>query len=80
MTDNDQSKTEQNHGKKYVEEDDKIVVGLLALLFGGLGLHKFYLGRTKQGVLFLLFSWTLIPSIIAFVEGILVLTQNKQLV
>lgn len=66
--------------KKHVEEDEKLVVGLLALFLGGLGLHKFYLRRTEQGFLFLVFSWTLIPSIIGFIEGILVLTKNKQLV
>lgn len=43
---------------------------LLALFGGGLGLHKFYLGRPLQGVLYLLFFWTFIPAIIALFEAI----------
>ncbi len=49
---------------------------ILAFVLGGIGLHKFYLGRTWQGVLYLLFFWTLIPAIIAFVEGILYLFMD----
>lgn len=71
---------QQQQGEKYVPEDKKVVAGVLALLLGGIGIHKFYLGRTIQGVLFLIFSWTFIPGIIAFIEGILILANNKQLV
>jgi TM2 domain-containing membrane protein YozV len=42
---------------------------LLALFLGGLGAHKFYLGQTGLGVLYLLFCWTTIPSIIALIEA-----------
>jgi len=48
----------------------KVVALLLAWILGGLGAHKFYLGKTGQGILYLLFCWTFIPSIIAFFEGI----------
>jgi TM2 domain-containing membrane protein YozV len=45
---------------------------LLALTFllGGFGAHKFYLGKHWQGTLYLVFFWTLIPSLIALVEFI----------
>lgn len=48
----------------------KVVAFLLAWLLGGLGAHKFYLGKTGQGFLYLIFCWTLIPSFVAFFEGI----------
>lgn len=49
----------------------KTSAALLALFFGGLGVHKFYLGRGGMGVVYLLFCWTLIPSLIAFVEALI---------
>lgn len=69
----------QQKGAKHVPEDQKVVAGVLALLVGGLGVHKFYLGRTKQGIVFLLLFWTGIPALIAFIEGIMILANNKQL-
>ncbi len=56
---------------------DKTTAGVLALLLGGVGGHKFYLGQTGAGVVYLLFCWTLIPGIIAFFEGISLLTMNQ---
>jgi TM2 domain-containing membrane protein YozV len=44
---------------------------VLALLLGGLGAHKFYLGHPGWGVLYILFCWTFVPSIIALIEAIL---------
>jgi TM2 domain-containing membrane protein YozV len=56
---------------------DKTTAGVLALLLGGIGAHKFYLGQTGSGIVYLLFCWTLIPGIIAFVEGISLLTMSQ---
>jgi len=41
---------------------------LLALFLGGLGVHRFYLGQPRLGLLYLVFSWTGIPTILGFVE------------
>lgn len=49
----------------------RVAAVVFALLLGGFGIHKFYLGRPFQGILYLLFCWTFIPAFIAFVEGIL---------
>jgi TM2 domain-containing membrane protein YozV len=42
---------------------------VLALLLGGIGAHKFYLGQTGMGVLYLIFCWTYIPAIVGFIEA-----------
>lgn len=49
---------------------DKWLAALLALLLGGFGIHKFYLGNNIAGLLYLLFSWTLIPTVLAFFDFI----------
>ncbi len=43
---------------------------ILALLLGGLGAHKFYLGRPIWGIIYLLFCWTFVPTIVGFIEAI----------
>lgn len=44
---------------------------LTAFFLGGLGIHKFISGKTMQGILMLLFCWTLIPAIIGLLEAII---------
>lgn len=56
----------------------KIVAGILAILFGGYGLHKFYLGKVRVGILYLLFIWTGIPIIAGIIEGIIYLTSSDE--
>lgn len=56
----------------------RIAAALFALFLGGFGVHKFYLGQVGMGVVYLLFCWTLIPAIIGFIEGIILLTQTDQ--
>lgn len=46
----------------------KAVLLLLTFFFGGLGAHKFYLGKWWQGALYVLFFWTLVPALVALVE------------
>ncbi len=45
---------------------------ILALLFGTFGFHKFYLGKPILGSIYILLSWTLIPTLIGFVECCLI--------
>ena len=56
----------------------KVTAGVLALLLGGLGIHKFYLGKIGMGILYIVFCWTFIPALVAFVEGILYLTSSDE--
>ncbi len=60
-------------------EHNKVVAALLAIFLGVFGIHKFYLGKIGQGVVYLLFCWTFIPGIIGFVEGIVLIAMpDKQ--
>lgn len=54
----------------------RIAAALLAFFLGGLGIHKFYLGQTGWGIVYLLFCWTGIPAIAAFVEFIMYLVMS----
>jgi len=70
---------------------NKLAAGLLAIFLGGLGIHKFYLGFTVPGLIYLLINtigllitWILffIPNfvlwVIALVEGIIYLTKSDE--
>lgn len=56
---------------------NKILAGLFGIFLGGFGIHKFYLGKIGQGILYLIFSWTLIPSFVGFIEGIIYLAMSE---
>lgn len=56
----------------------KVAAGLLAIFLGGLGIHKFYMGKVGMGILYLVFCWTYIPAIVGFVEGIIYLCSNDE--
>ena len=55
----------------------KLAAALFALFLGGIGIHKFYLGRIGWGIVYLLFCWTVIPAVIGFIEGILLLIMSQ---
>lgn len=57
---------------------NKLVAGILAIVLGGLGVHKFYLGKIGLGILYLLFFWTAIPAIIGIIEGVLYLVMSDE--
>lgn len=47
---------------------NEIVGVFLALFLGTFGFHRFYLGENIAGVLYLLFAWTGIPTMLGLVE------------
>lgn len=58
--------------------EKKLVAGILALLLGAWGIHKFYLGYTKEGVIQLLLGFICIGWIIGLIEGVLYLTKSDE--
>lgn len=63
-------------------KNKKIPAGICGILLGALGVHKFILGYTKEGVIMLLVTVLSlgflgpIMSIIGLVEGIIYLTKS----
>lgn len=64
--------------------EKKITAGILAILLGALGIHKFFLGYTTAGIIMLLVTiLTLgmggaVTGIIGLIEGILYLTKPDE--
>lgn len=63
---------------QYRDRKSKSTAAVLAFFLGGFGAHKFYLRQTGLGVLYLIFFWTWIPSIIAFIEFIILLCTSEE--
>ena len=59
-------------------DKNKTTAGVLALILGGIGIHKFYLGQTGKGILYILLCWTGIPGLLALIEGIQILCMNEE--
>lgn len=73
-------------------DNKKVLAGILGIIFGGLGVHKFILGYNKEGGI-LLGIWLLgailscvgiglllvwIPGVIGLIEGIIYLTKSDE--
>lgn len=56
----------------------RLTAGLLGCFLGWLGAHKFYLGKPGWGIAYLLFSWTYIPGVVGFLEGISYLIMSDE--
>jgi TM2 domain-containing membrane protein YozV len=59
-------------------QKSRVTAALLAFFLGGFGVHKFYLGRIVWGFVYLVFFWTFIPAIVAFVEFIIYLSMSDE--
>ena len=55
---------------------NRTTAAIFALLLGGLGAHKFYLGQPGLGIVYLLLCWTFVPAIIGLIEGIVYLSMS----
>ena len=73
------------HGNSITKQSSKrVAAGVLAILLGALGIHKFILGYTTQGLVMLLLSiltcglgaWLM--GLIGLIEGIIYLTKSDE--
>ncbi len=56
----------------------KTTAVVLALFLGGFGIHRFYLGESGKGIMYLIFCWTFIPAIIAVIDFISLLLMSEE--
>ncbi|WP_372766479.1 TM2 domain-containing protein [Lutibacter sp.] len=66
------------------EESKRVLAGVLGILFGALGIHKFVLGYTNEGIIILAITLVTcgigaaVTGIIGLVEGIVYLTKTDE--
>ncbi|MDT8391203.1 MAG: NINE protein [Lentisphaeria bacterium] len=63
-----------------VDASKKLPAGLCGILLGGLGIHKFILGYTKEGIIQLVLTAVTcgFASIIGLIEGIIYLCKSDE--
>jgi TM2 domain-containing membrane protein YozV len=71
---------EWNNPRPMDQENKRIIAGVFALILGGLGVHKFILGYTQEGIIQLIIGVCTcgISGVIGFVEGIIYLTKTDE--
>lgn len=63
------------------QDNKKVLAGIMAILFGWLGIHKFILGYTREGIITLilcLVTCTIGTSLLGLIEGIIYLTKSDE--
>ena len=58
--------------------EKKITAGILGILLGWVGAHRFYLGDMTGGIIRLLLSCIGVGYIIGIIEGVIYLTKTDQ--
>ena len=60
------------------EDSKRVLAGVMGLLLGGLGIHRFVLGDTTGGILRIVITLVTcgFGSLIGFIEGIIYLTKS----
>jgi len=70
--------------QKNNEESKRIIAGILGILLGFLGVHKFILGYTTQGIIMLAVTLVTcgfgagLTGLIGLIEGIIYLTKTDE--
>jgi TM2 domain-containing membrane protein YozV len=60
--------------------EKKVVAGILGILLGGLAIHKFYLGYTKEGIIQIVITVCTcgFGGFLGLIEGIIYLTKSDE--
>ena len=68
------------NNQPYYKSGKKLIAGILGILLGYLGIHKFYLGYTKEGIIQIVLTFVTLgfASIIGLIEGIIYLTKTDE--
>jgi TM2 domain-containing membrane protein YozV len=69
-----------NRPQQHNPENKKLICGILAIVIGSLGIHKFILGYNQEGIIQIVISvFTCgIGGIIGLIEGIIYLTKTDE--
>jgi TM2 domain-containing membrane protein YozV len=69
-----------NSSNPIQQENKRVIAGIFGLLLGGLGIHKFILGYTQEGLIQIIIGVVTcgIGSVIGFIEGIIYLTKSDE--
>ena len=66
------------------QESKRVIAGILGILLGSLGIHKFILGYTTEGIILLAISLLTcgigasLTGLIGLIEGIIYLTKSDE--
>ena len=63
---------------KPIKGKRRILAAVLAFFLGGFGVHKFYLGDIKSGILYILFCWTGIPFILGWIDFFILIFESDE--
>jgi len=69
-----------NNPPQVRQENKRVLAGIFALILGGLGVHKFILGYTQEGIIQLIIGVCTcgIGGVIGFIEGIIYLVKTDE--
>ncbi|KXT84401.1 TM2 domain-containing protein [Streptococcus panodentis] len=70
VNENNNSQSQIVYGAGQGRLVNKMVYALLAIFLGTFGVHQFYAGKIGSGFMYLIFSWTGIPTIVSLFQGI----------
>ena len=70
----------QPQQSQHKPENKKVVAGVMGIIFGSLGIHKFILGYTNEGIIQIVISVVTcgVGGVVGFIECIIYLTKTDE--